>query len=415
MSEIKLLEAGDFEVLVDIVANAYPGWKLSPDDQERLTQRLIKAQAEDPTVNCYGLFRKGQLLAGMRLHDFRMNCLGIRIPAAGIGLVAVHLAHKKEHAAKELIEFFLHHSRARGAAMAMLHPFRPDFYKQMGFGYGTKMNQYHVPPAALPRGPSKENVRFLGEEDKQALLDCYHRFVDRTHGMMEKTPYETQRLMQNPNQRVVGYEQDGEIRGYLVFTFETGENFLLNDIAVREFIFETPQALSELLTFLATQADQIRYIVFRTQDECFHHVLLDPRNRGVTTVIPDAYHETNIQGVGIMYHVLNTAGIFEQLQDHDFGGQTCRLKLTVEDSFFPMNAGSTVLQFQSGRVHSAEDGAHNVEICLNVSEFSSLLVGAVGFRRLCAYGLATISDPAFVATVDRLFAVRDKPVCTTPF
>jgi hypothetical protein len=32
----------------------------------------------------------------------------------------------------------------------------------MGFGYGPKMSQYRVPPAALPQGPSKAHVRALG-------------------------------------------------------------------------------------------------------------------------------------------------------------------------------------------------------------------------------------------------------------
>jgi hypothetical protein len=102
----------------------------------------------------------------------------------------------------------------------------PDFYRQMGFGYGTKMGQYRAKPSALPRGPSKANVRYLTQGDKKALVDCYHRSADRTHGMMRKTQHEVNRLFKNPQHRIVGYENDGEIRGYLVFTWEHGDNII---------------------------------------------------------------------------------------------------------------------------------------------------------------------------------------------
>jgi predicted acetyltransferase len=331
-----------------------------------------------------------------------------------VGYVAVHLLHKKEHAAKEMMAYFLRHYRERGAPVVMLFPFRPDFYRKMGFGYGTKINQYRIRPTALPRGPSKAHVRYLGQDDRQALLACYTRFVRRTHGMIEKSEHELRRLVKEPKHRVVGYEEQGQVLGYLVFIFEHGENFLVNDIHLRELIYESREALSELLTFLHSQADQVRSIVFETQDEFFHHLLLDPRDIS-PALIPTVYHESNRQGVGIMYRVVDTARMFHLLGERDFGGQTCRLRLTVEDSFLPENAGSTLLRFEGGRLRVADGGEYDVEVWVDVGEFSALLVGAVNFRSLYRYGLAEISDPGYVPVVDRIFAVQDKPVCMTNF
>ncbi len=62
-----------------------------------------------------------------------------------------------------------------------------------------------------------------------------------------------------------------------------------------------------------------------------------------------------------------------------------------------------------------DDPDHDVAVALDVAEFSSLLMGAVGFRSLYDFGLATISDPAHIATVDRIFAADQKPICTTAF
>jgi predicted acetyltransferase len=415
VSEIRVLSTEDFDAFIDITVNAYPGMKVvSEEKKEQYKQRMLKVHKEDPTVLFYGLFREGRLLGGMRLHDFTMNFLGARIAAGGVGEVAVDLVSKKEHVAKEMMEYFIQHYRERGAPLLLLYPFRPDFYKRMGFGYGTKMNRYRVKPSALPKGPSKAHVRYLDESDKQALLDCYTRVMSKTHGMIEKSPGELKRMMTRSGTQIVGCEIDGQILGYLVFSFTHGEEWLLNDIHVREFIYESQEALFELLTFLHAQADQIRHIVFDTQDEYFHYLPLDPRNASAS-LLWEVYHESNIQGVGIMYRVIDVPGMFDLLGERDFGGQNCRLKLTIEDSFLPENAGSVLLCFEDGRLQLADIEGYDVEVWMDVAEFSSLLVGAVNFRSIYKYGLVGISDPKYVGVVDKVFAVEDKPICTTPF
>jgi predicted acetyltransferase len=149
------LTVEEFAPFVDIVARAFPSWEiLTAEDKENTRQHLLKTLEGEPTVHYYGVFRQGQLAGGMRLHDFRMNLRGARIRAGGVGLVAVHLLHKKEHVAREMVEFFLRNCRERGMPLALLYPFRPDFYRQMGFGYGTKLNRYRFSPAGLPKGPS---------------------------------------------------------------------------------------------------------------------------------------------------------------------------------------------------------------------------------------------------------------------
>ena len=120
-----------------------------------------------------------------------------------------------------------------------------------------------------------------------------------------------------------------------------------------------------------------------------------------------------------MYRVINTPRLFEVLADHrfgghDFGGQTITLGVTLTDTFLPENAGRYTLRVENGRAALA-DGPADVEIALNVSEFSSLVVGAIDFSRLYGYGLATISDPAAVPLVDRLFRAGQRPWCMTHF
>jgi predicted acetyltransferase len=192
---------------------------------------------------------------------------------------------------------------------------------------------------------------------------------------------------------------------------------------VKEFIYESQEALSELMTFLHTQADQIRHVLINTQDEYFHHLLLDPRN-GTDRLIPDVYHETNAQGLGLMYRVVDVPRILDLLSERDFGtpalgARTCTLRLTIDDSFLPENAGSISLHSRGGYVQrqygGMPDAAYDAEIRLDIADFSSLLAGTVDFWSLYRYGLAEISDESYVETVNRLFAVEQKPICTTSF
>ncbi len=415
MTEIRMLQPDDFEPLARIFGDAYPGLKIvSEEDRVRLAERALKLHQEEPTAEFHGLFRQDQLQGIMCFFDFSMNFLQAQIPAGGVGQVAVALTHKKEHVAKEMILYFLRHYRDRGTPLVALYPFRPDFYSNMGFGYGTKINQYRVKPSALPKGPSRAHIRYLTEADRQSLVACYQRFVNKTHGMMQKSEREVTRIFSSPQHRVVGYDKHGEIRGYMVFTFEVGESFILNDIQIKELIYENAESLAELLTFLHSQADQIRSVIINTQDEYFHFVPGDPRN-GSQRLIPDVYHQTNAQGIGLMYRVIDVPHIFELLHKRDFGGQSCTLKLTVRDTFLPENDGSTLLRFEDGRALRIDRGEPDVQIRLNVAEFSSLLAGSVDFFSLFQYGLVEISDSAYIDTVNRLFAVARKPMCTTSF
>jgi predicted acetyltransferase len=416
MSEIRILSAADFEDVARIWTAAYPGAKIvSQEERQRFRERVLRLHEEDPTVDFYGLFHDGHLLGIMCLYDFTVNFLGAHMPAGGVGQVAVDLMHKKEHVAKEMMNYSLRHYRELRVPLVTLYPFRPSFYRAMGWGYGPKMSQYRVKPAAFPKGPSRAHLRYLAEGDRQAIIDCYNRFARRTHGMMIKTEREMRGLFRNQQNQIVGVEVDGQIQGYLVYTFEQGDDFITNDLHIQEWIYETPQALSELSTYLHTQADQIRDVIVDTQDEDFHHLLLDPRD-GSGRLIPSAYHQTNTQGVGLMYRVTDVPGIFDRLAERNFGGQTCTLRLTVVDSFLPENAGSTLLRFEEGRLRDVGgEGRADVEVQLEIADFSSLVAGTASFRSLYHYGLADVSDPAYVDVIQHIFAVAQKPLCTTAF
>lgn len=412
--EIRKLAEPDLDSLVRVTVNAYPGFR--PENAERHRENFLMAMKEDSSAQYFGVFDGQKLLGSMRLHDFMMQFRSVRIAAGGIGMVAVDLLHKKEKVCMDMLKFFLYRLREQGVSMALLYPFRPDFYKQMGFGFGTKMHKYSIPPAQVPRRSGKENVVFLSAPEKELLRACYNRVLEGSNGLLEKGDYELKRLFANPAFRVVGCLEQGQVTGYLIFSYRghCPEGFLWNDMVVTEFFWENTRALNQLLAFLNSQADQISRVIFHTQDDNFHFLFSDPRY-GLEEIIHPVGQQTNISAAGIMYRVTDIKKAFADLSPHRFSGSDCCLGLHIQDSFIPENCGTYTLSFNMGLAELSEGRSWDVELTLDISEFSSLLAGAVDFDTLVNLGLAEISDPSWVKRIAEVFRPQSKPICLTGF
>jgi len=414
MRTIREVHESELPELLRITAEAFPGMKVTtPEERERAVERLAKVMKE-PIVRFFAVYEADRMVGVMRFYDFNMKLHETETLMGGVGGVAVDLRHKKEHVAADIIRFFLDTYRDKGAALVGLYPFRPDFYHRMGFGFGVKLNRYSFPPAALPAGP-KANVEFLTADDKAAVRDCYNRFRARSNGLLELPPHVLDSLFTDPALRLVGYRENGQLRGYLLFRFDPAkaDNWLANNLYIRTMVYDDAAALRALLSFLRAQADQVERVIYETQDDTFHYLLPDPRD-GSGNLLAGLWHETNTQGAGIMYRVIDVARLFEVLRDHDFGGVTANVALTLTNTFLPENGGRYVLRINNGQA-TLTDGPADVEVALNVSEFSSLITGAIDFARLYEYGLATVSDAAAVPLLDRLFRAARRPWCMTHF
>jgi predicted acetyltransferase len=415
-STIKKIPLRDLDDFISIADNAYPGLGMTSDqERQRMRQQLVML-SKDPSIAHYGAYRGRKLVGGMLTYDFNMNFFSVNTLVGGVGFVAVDLLHKKEKVCRDLILYFLDLYLRKKSSMVALYPFRPDFYRKMGFGYGTKLNLYRIQPVDLPSGGSREHLRYLAPGDRKAFKQCNDRFCKKHHGMFELKKHELLSFFKNPAAKTVVYEKSSRILGYLSFVFKKAndENILKNYILIRRLIYENRDVLHELLAFLRTQSDQVPQIVFPTQDDMVHFLVKDPRD-GSENIIPLIGHQTNTQGVGIMYRVIDIMGIFRVLANHQFGRQSYRLKLSIRDSFLKKNDGSVILEFDDGRASIKKGGNYDVEVSTDVSDFSSLLVGSVDYGSLYRYGLTEISDQKYVDTVTDTFKVEQRPICHTTF
>ncbi len=308
MRTIREIREDELGELIRITVEAFPGMKVeSQADRDRMRERLVKVMNE-PIVHFFGVFEGEDMVGAMRCYDFTMKLRETRTLVGGLGGVAVDLRHKKEHVAADMVRFYLDYYRQKDAALTALYPFRPDFYHRMGFGYGVKMNRYSFRPDALPTGGTNARIDYLTAKDRDDLAACYDRFLARTNGLIELPPHVLDALFEDTSGRIVGYRENGALRGYLVFRFESAPdtNWLLNNLQLRNLIYDDAAALLALLGFLRKQADQVGRIIYETQDETFHYVLNDPRD-GSGNLLAGLWHQANTQGVGIMYRVIDTA------------------------------------------------------------------------------------------------------------
>lgn len=408
----RLQEKKDIEDFVWIATNAYCGFGSLEEISKRYREFFPEIANEFQGDDLFGVFRDEKLIGGMRLTDFNMKLLSANAPVGGIGCVAVDLAHKKEKTAKEMIGYACNYFKEKGMSMVTLYPFRADFYKNMGFGYGVELRQYKIEPKYFPKGPSKENVVFLFEDDKEGIIECYNKFLEKHNGMMEKTKPCVRNLFRN-NRRIIGYKKDDKILGYINFSFNTKYVFK-NDIVIHEFIYESYEVLLELCTFLHSQGDQFDRIIVNTTDEYFHYLASNAAN-GEYDAFNSTENEFCVSATGLMYRILDVKRLFEALSTHNFNNQSCKLKLNIIDDFFKPNHGSIIIHFKEGISAICHNEDYEAQVTLKVSDFSSMIMGAINFKTLVEYGLAQISDDEYIDIVNNIFAVDKKPMCITYF
>jgi len=406
MGNVRLLADHDFKEYVRLSHEAYPAMyrPMSDEQIDAWIKRMQEQQGKKAEIQYYGYYRDNRLLGAMRIHTFKINIHGVEMLSGGVGNVCVDLTHKKEHIAKEMMEYCHEYFLGKGAPILLLWPFRHDFYMKMGYGYARKYNKYMYKPEDLPRG-SKEGVGFMGEADIDGMLECFNRYAAKTHGMIYKQRRFFERFIQR--YKVVGYRAGDRIEGFIGFNFKKldPDHPLLQNIEIEYMVYENPLALRRLLAFLQTQLDQVERVVFMTYDDDFHYLSKDPRDG-----VPHIFYinqESNVQGVGIMYRILDKEKFLKELTPHNFNGESVRIRFNLEDSFVPENHGPIAVHFKEG-YPKIEEG-FDVEVSLKIEYLSSLLMGVVDFRKLWMYGLVELSDESYLDQLDRLFHVQRKP------
>jgi predicted acetyltransferase len=415
--KIEPLRRTHYEELVRIGARAYPTLAgQAIEDLERLEKR-VSEDTPDPRVTLYGCFQDDTITGIFRLYDYQMNVRSVVTSACGLGGVAVDMAHKRKGIARRMVEYYLDLCVEHGYLMALLWPFRPDFYRCLGFGYGAKTQRYRWDASSFPDSDLRTNVRRIRKDDVPTLLGCYNSYASRRNGMVIETRAGFEKYFRPSSvSQIYGYEADGRLTGYVRFKFgeKIGSSFLAYDLHVDELIYHDREALAGLLGFLNAQQDQVRTVELVTSDESLHFAVHDPRDDS-DELFPSVCHPTNTDGVGIMFRAVHLRALFHHLENADFGTDERTVRLEIVDDLVEANSDPLTVRFENGSVRIDDSAKADVTLSLKMEHFSSLLMGAVSAIRLYEYGLLESSDTTQLPVVDRIFGAVEPPMCTTPF
>ncbi len=404
-----------FAALARLLADAYPNMGVNTADAlAAYAQRL--ADALHDTESSWVIAQRDGVLAGaMRLYDFQMNVRGRDSLTGGVGSVGVARTHKRQGIARALIGWYLDHYRARGAPFAALHPFRADFYRALGFGYGTPMHRFRFAPATLRDEGARGTIRMLGEGDLDVLRACYERVRAKTNGLIAKHRVVTERALADAALRFVAVEDDGAVRAFMQTSVAVADPELRNrdELIVRDLAYEDDAHLAALLGYLRVQRDQFARVVIESQDAAFYLASHDPRDGSDIAVVPPATHRVAETGLGIMYRILDVERALMHVP-----GTTApfALRIDVEDAFRPAVGGSSVFRFGPQRPPRRDDAAvPDATLAIGVHDFSSVVLGSLRVQDAVRHRLATVEPPRATTIVDAAFRADQPPYCTTRF
>jgi predicted acetyltransferase len=401
--------------LARLVVDAYPVMGITPRDAlATYGEQLPVVVREDDTV-CVIAERDGVLVGVMRLYDYQMNVRGRDAFTGGVGSVAVARTHKRQGIARALIAWYLDYYRARDAAFAALHPFRLDFYRALGFGYGTPVHRFRFAPGTLRDDGARGTFRTLDESDVDALRDCYERVRAKTNGLIAKHRAPTARALADAAFRYVAVEDAGAVRAFMQTSAAGADPELRNrdELIVRDLAYEDETYLAALLRFLRNQRDQFARIVIESQDAAFYLAATDPRDGSDVAVAPPATHRVAETGLGIMYRILDV----ERALAHVPGATApFALRLVVDDPFFPATAGAWTFQFGPRRAPQRDDTARpDATLTIGIHDLASVVLGSLRVRDAVLHRLATVEPAHATNIVDAAFRADQPPICTTRF
>jgi len=414
MLQIELLEEKDIEEYAEILTYAYPD-----DDREsidHLVQFLSNSLKKDQYIKYFKVLKNKEITGTMRFLDYEMNMRNVKVQAKGLGLVAVSPLHRKEGIAKKMMEFYIGENDKSGINFLILYPFDLSFYRKTGFGYGTKHRMYKLLPQSFPAFPV-QNLSYMKKEDSPAMLASFQRFAQKTNGMISRREGAFDHTIDGVQNKVIVYKNKGLIEAYLIFHYKKEKDDYEYDsnLIVTELVYHSKESLQSIIGFLHNQKDQVVRIHFNTQDEYLFYLLDNPLNGEKDTFKTDQL-ESYVSSLSMMYRVTNVPRLFTEFKGVQFGNDSFRIKLTISDSLYPPNNGSTIIKFEKGYPHvCSAQSDYDCEITMDIADFSSLFAGAVTLRKLIQFGLAEISEDSFIEKADRTLGYCEKPQCFTGF
>ena len=337
----------DIRPLAQLWMQAFPG-------ERTLAERIRSLEEGRPYGGVEVAFveeEDGEIIGGLKALKLASYVNGVRFATMGLAAVAVAPAARRRGLGARLCREALRVAHERGDTISLLYPFRPAFYRALGWGLVGSLQSHTFRPEALP-DLDATGVRYARASDAAAIAQCYGRVAERSNGLLERSAALWAHLHTQGGIEMLMFEQDG-VRGYMRVRFGRGRSPERRVLRVLELVAETERAYEALLAWLAAQRDQWRIIGYdATPDERFDLRLSEPRPPDYRAARWLWYPSARLIR-GPMLRIVDVPGALAARRYPADLPENFTLELRVRDAELPENEGPWEVVVATGAAHVA--------------------------------------------------------------
>ncbi len=218
---------------------------------------------ETPLFDRYGLYEDNTLVSGCKLYTPEARIRDEVTTIGGLGAVATLPEFRGKGYGRQLCLQVLSEYRNRGIGLVALWPFSTPFYRRMGWGTANEVTRYELPPRALPMADTAGRMRRIDGDDWAELREVERQASGtRSLALRRSETWWRERTLANwtgeGDPFCYGYERDGQLQGYLVYTVGDDDE---RTLTVSGLVAADEEAYRALFDFLSGHGAQIERIV----------------------------------------------------------------------------------------------------------------------------------------------------------
>jgi predicted acetyltransferase len=411
--EPRLIEPGEAEATMDIVAAVFGAGPVAPDDYRAEMREILEPD------RTFAVEDGGRLVGTASAFTFRLALPGGgTVPMAGVTEAGVLPTHRRRGVLSSLVEALHDHAAERGEPVAGLTASEAGIYRRFGYGVATRFQSLaldarrmaEVPEAAALTAPGV--VRLVTRDEAvTALPAAWERHWRRTPGEVSRTPgWWRMFALDVAHARdgasawyaAVHDDPDGEPDGFVLYRLAPawdagGPEF---ELRIVDLAAASPAVEAALVRF-AVGVDLVARVTWHgaPADDPLRWRLADPRAVRVTA---ERDH--------LWLRPLDVAACLAARRYATAGG----LVVEVVDGRRPERGGRFLLDAGADGAACARTD-READVAVRMPELGSLLLGGVSWALLRDAGLVDERVDGAVARADALFRTERAPWCATDF
>ncbi|MFU1780181.1 enhanced intracellular survival protein Eis [Haloarcula japonica] len=314
-----------------------------------------------------GLYDDDTLRAVCKLYFLDTSVRGAATTVGGLGAVATPPEHRGQGYAADLCRHALHEYREADVGFVTLWPFSTPFYRRLGWGTANTYHRFDLPPSALPDYDIAGQLVRLDADDWERLRRVETAAAAGTALSLRRSEaWWRERTLADWDGGGVpycyGYERDGDLRGYLVYTVADDADHTLS---VSNFAAVDEEARRALFAFLGNHGAQIERVTLQLPlDTDLLHRVDDP---GAVDCTVEAGPMVRLTDVG-------------HLERLDWPGGDLDCTLSVSDPLLDRNDGLFRLAVNGGTatVDTLPPADSAADATVDITTLTQLAVGTHG-------------------------------------